>query len=196
MILATHNCNDTYGKIPPVMGVFPTSANGTNWGSPYNPSHAGTGMYFLLPYIEQDNLYNKYNNNVPNQDPANQAFCQTYVDVYSCPSDLRQRQVYAPESIAPDAAANTTLPAGLHISTHAVGDRAIDWVVDSYAEALKATPTRGPISSASVWRFGKACTGGAPSKGGRSACCGRPSAAATRLRKQPPPFHARCGTHS
>jgi predicted amidohydrolase YtcJ len=33
--------------------------------------------------------------------------------------------------------------AGLHISTHAVGDRAIDWVVDSYGEALKATPTRG-----------------------------------------------------
>jgi len=33
--------------------------------------------------------------------------------------------------------------AGLHISTHAVGDRAIDWVVDSYAEALKTTPTHG-----------------------------------------------------
>jgi prepilin-type N-terminal cleavage/methylation domain-containing protein len=57
IVLATHNCNDTYGKIPPVMGVFPTSANGTNWGTSYNPSHAGTGMYFLLPYIEQDNLY-------------------------------------------------------------------------------------------------------------------------------------------
>ncbi|HLK63639.1 MAG TPA: amidohydrolase family protein [Bryobacteraceae bacterium] len=33
--------------------------------------------------------------------------------------------------------------AGLHISTHAVGDRAIDWVVDSYAAALKANPTKG-----------------------------------------------------
>jgi predicted amidohydrolase YtcJ len=32
---------------------------------------------------------------------------------------------------------------GLHISTHAVGDRAIDFVVDTYAEALKARPTRG-----------------------------------------------------
>ena len=27
--------------------------------------------------------------------------------------------------------------AGLHVSTHAIGDRAIDWVVDSYAQALK-----------------------------------------------------------
>ena len=33
--------------------------------------------------------------------------------------------------------------AGIGIGTHAIGDRAIDWVVDSYAEALKATPTKG-----------------------------------------------------
>ena len=33
--------------------------------------------------------------------------------------------------------------AGLHMSVHAVGDRAIDWVVDSYAEALAANPVVG-----------------------------------------------------
>ncbi len=33
--------------------------------------------------------------------------------------------------------------AGLHVGTHAVGDRAIDWTVDSYREALEATHTRG-----------------------------------------------------
>jgi hypothetical protein len=33
--------------------------------------------------------------------------------------------------------------AGLHIGTHAIGDRAIDWVVDSYAEALKRHPVMG-----------------------------------------------------
>jgi predicted amidohydrolase YtcJ len=31
--------------------------------------------------------------------------------------------------------------AGIHVSTHAIGDRAIDWVVDTYAEVLKETPT-------------------------------------------------------
>jgi predicted amidohydrolase YtcJ len=31
--------------------------------------------------------------------------------------------------------------AGIHVSTHAVGDRAIDWVVDTYGEVLKAKPT-------------------------------------------------------
>ena len=33
--------------------------------------------------------------------------------------------------------------AGVHVSTHAIGDQAIDWVVDTYAQALAATPTRG-----------------------------------------------------
>jgi predicted amidohydrolase YtcJ len=33
--------------------------------------------------------------------------------------------------------------AGVHVSTHAIGDRAIDWVIDTYHQALKATPTRG-----------------------------------------------------
>jgi predicted amidohydrolase YtcJ len=33
--------------------------------------------------------------------------------------------------------------AGYHVSTHAIGDRAIDTVVDTYAEVLKDKPTRG-----------------------------------------------------
>jgi hypothetical protein len=33
--------------------------------------------------------------------------------------------------------------AGISVGTHAVGDRGIDWVVDSYAEALKAHPVKG-----------------------------------------------------
>ena len=32
--------------------------------------------------------------------------------------------------------------AGVHVSTHAVGDRAIDWVVDTYSDLLKQTPTK------------------------------------------------------
>ncbi|MFO1465364.1 MAG: amidohydrolase family protein [Steroidobacteraceae bacterium] len=33
--------------------------------------------------------------------------------------------------------------AGVPMGTHAIGDRAIDWVVDSYAQAEQAKPTRG-----------------------------------------------------
>jgi predicted amidohydrolase YtcJ len=31
--------------------------------------------------------------------------------------------------------------AGVHVGTHAIGDRAIDWVVDTYAQVLAETPT-------------------------------------------------------
>ena len=33
--------------------------------------------------------------------------------------------------------------AGIHVSTHAIGDRAIDWVLDTYVAVLAAKPTRG-----------------------------------------------------
>jgi predicted amidohydrolase YtcJ len=33
--------------------------------------------------------------------------------------------------------------AGIHVGTHAVGDRAIDWVVDTYAQVLAESPTPG-----------------------------------------------------
>jgi hypothetical protein len=33
--------------------------------------------------------------------------------------------------------------AGMHVSVHSIGDRGIDWVVDSYVEALKKEPTKG-----------------------------------------------------
>jgi predicted amidohydrolase YtcJ len=32
---------------------------------------------------------------------------------------------------------------GIHVSTHAIGDRAIDWVVDTYDHVLRSKPTRG-----------------------------------------------------
>jgi predicted amidohydrolase YtcJ len=33
--------------------------------------------------------------------------------------------------------------AGIHVGTHAIGDRAIDWVVGTYAEVLREKPARG-----------------------------------------------------
>ena len=33
--------------------------------------------------------------------------------------------------------------AGFHVSVHSIGDRAIDWTMDSYAEALAANPVKG-----------------------------------------------------
>ena len=49
-------------------------------------------------------------------------------------------------SIDPDTYRQIVLDlhnAGIHVSTHAIGDRAIDWVVDTYDLALRNKPTKG-----------------------------------------------------
>lgn len=58
IMLAVHNMNDTHGKLAMTHGCFPTDGEGKNWSTPQTPSPFGTLQYFLLPYIEQDNIYN------------------------------------------------------------------------------------------------------------------------------------------
>jgi prepilin-type N-terminal cleavage/methylation domain-containing protein len=50
--LALHSCNDTHNRLPPVYGNFP-NAN----GAVGPPAGLGTLQYFLLPYLEQDGIY-------------------------------------------------------------------------------------------------------------------------------------------
>ena len=54
--LALHNCHDVSQKLPTCHGSFP-QGNDPNWGASYTPAHFGTQQYFLLPYLEQDNVY-------------------------------------------------------------------------------------------------------------------------------------------
>jgi prepilin-type N-terminal cleavage/methylation domain-containing protein len=54
--IAANNCNDTYGNLPPTVGAYPTDANSIPWGG-QTPSRFGTQFYFLLPFIEQDNIF-------------------------------------------------------------------------------------------------------------------------------------------
>jgi prepilin-type N-terminal cleavage/methylation domain-containing protein len=64
IILATHDLDSVFGKLPPSgTGVFPSTAppnpgDSSQWGDHPIPSRYGTAQYFLLPYIEQENQYN------------------------------------------------------------------------------------------------------------------------------------------
>jgi prepilin-type N-terminal cleavage/methylation domain-containing protein/prepilin-type processing-associated H-X9-DG protein len=51
--LATHNMNDTFGALPPPWGWYPNS------GMQKQPNQGeGVALFFYLPFIEQQNLYN------------------------------------------------------------------------------------------------------------------------------------------
>jgi prepilin-type N-terminal cleavage/methylation domain-containing protein len=51
--IATHACNDVYLRLPPVYGNFPNPN-----GAVGPPAGLGTAQYFLLPFLEQDSIYN------------------------------------------------------------------------------------------------------------------------------------------
>jgi prepilin-type N-terminal cleavage/methylation domain-containing protein len=52
--LALQGCNDTHGRLPPVYNTFPHT-----YSTMGSPAGMGTLQYFLLPYLEQENLYNQ-----------------------------------------------------------------------------------------------------------------------------------------
>lgn len=56
--IAIHACHDANGKLPTATGCFPAPGQpNVIWEQDVVPSRFGTQQYFLLPYLEQDNLY-------------------------------------------------------------------------------------------------------------------------------------------
>jgi prepilin-type N-terminal cleavage/methylation domain-containing protein len=77
--LACHNANDTFGKLPPGLGYYPGTTGGAN-------AAYGIGLFHLLPFIEQDNLYkSSFANNI--YYPGNNGVYSMPVKTYICPSD-------------------------------------------------------------------------------------------------------------
>ena len=50
LVLAIHNCNDTYNRLPPALGTFPPST------API-PTNFGNGLFFVLPFFEASTVY-------------------------------------------------------------------------------------------------------------------------------------------
>ncbi|MDH3718583.1 MAG: DUF1559 domain-containing protein [Planctomycetota bacterium] len=78
--LAVQNYETTYRSFPPG-GVHTTATNQvsvlrTNWA------------ICILPYLEASNLYELYDQNLPNYDAANLPVLQTFLPVMICPSDV------------------------------------------------------------------------------------------------------------
>jgi prepilin-type N-terminal cleavage/methylation domain-containing protein len=78
--LAVQNCHDANSKCPPLVGRFPQQFFGT-----YNTIH-----FWLLPYIEQQNLYNMAaigTNNYDAEYALKHAVAQSHIKNFVCPAD-------------------------------------------------------------------------------------------------------------
>jgi prepilin-type N-terminal cleavage/methylation domain-containing protein len=56
----------------------------------------------LLPYIEEQNLFSRYDDKVFNVHANNKIVRETFVPAYSCPSEIKPKQLLTPESAGPN----------------------------------------------------------------------------------------------
>jgi prepilin-type N-terminal cleavage/methylation domain-containing protein len=85
--LAMHNYHGTYGSFP--VGYYDPTPWPMNGQTPQGLNHGpgwGWGAY-LLPYLEQDNLYKQINFTLDVGDPSMAAVRTTVLKIFVCPSD-------------------------------------------------------------------------------------------------------------
>ena len=80
MGLAFHNYENANGFFPPAYTVVLSTPSSTSWGT------------YLLPYLEQDNLYRQYDPNGGLGSAQNQAAISTPVKIFQCPAAQANRR--------------------------------------------------------------------------------------------------------
>ena len=83
--LAMHNYNDTQGTLPPAfINKGPYGNSGFSFTHGWAP--------FILPFIEQQQLYNLYRWDYPVYTPVNQPVVATHLKLFECPSTPQQHR--------------------------------------------------------------------------------------------------------
>jgi prepilin-type N-terminal cleavage/methylation domain-containing protein/prepilin-type processing-associated H-X9-DG protein len=83
--VAMHNYHGTFKHFPVARQTKPEGGDYyANWA------------ILLLPFVEQEPLYNLYNNNVRNTNPANATVRTTFLPVYTCPMDPNANTLLTP----------------------------------------------------------------------------------------------------
>jgi prepilin-type N-terminal cleavage/methylation domain-containing protein len=117
LVLATHNLNDTYSRLPPAIGTFPPSNAAI-------PPNYGSAIFFLLPFFEAGTVY-KNSAGIAGATPgsANTIFAggnwpgfntafSTPLKVFQCPSDPSNPvQGFINDTIVAAQAGSTSLDA-------------------------------------------------------------------------------------
>src|SRR5215471_14877212 len=80
--LGLHNYESTNRYFPPAYSVLAPTPSSTSWG------------VYLLPYIEQDNLYKQYNLTGAIGSAANQAVVSTPLKIFQCPAAPNSDRLY------------------------------------------------------------------------------------------------------
>jgi prepilin-type N-terminal cleavage/methylation domain-containing protein/prepilin-type processing-associated H-X9-DG protein len=133
--LAMHNYHDTNNKFPPAyINKGPYGTSGFSFTHGWSP--------FLLPYIEQQALYNLYDWDFPLYAPQNQPVVSRHLPIFQCPSAPEQDRYMTITAFAAfgakGACGDYTITLGVNPVLAQLG-----WAdsVDDYRGALTNTPT-------------------------------------------------------
>ena len=151
--LALQNYHTAWGVFPPgnlnnTAGFCPGMGEPTQSYS----TRFGNWLIAILPFVEQEALFQKYDLRYNNESPQNQAVRETLVQVYVCPSDWNFRTPVQPAS-GPAAAQGAKYMPG---SYRAVSGRSDDGYnfLDSEMMYDYKKQSRGPIHMVGAWGFG------------------------------------------
>jgi type II secretory pathway pseudopilin PulG len=112
--LALLNYHGAQGHFP--SGNVATTAGVCTGGQQYGQDLASEDRanwaILILPYLEEDSLYEQYDQSRPNEDPTNQLVRETAVPTYVCPSDPRATPLVVP-AMGPAASWNMNVPYGI-----------------------------------------------------------------------------------
>ena len=111
--LALHNYHDTWGRFP--MGSVQVATPNGAYRRPFLAS--------LMPFIEQQNLFNSYNYDLSFEQPANITTRATIISTFTCPTD--QQQIFVNN-------AGTV--------TDVKGSYGVNWGQNVYANQVLAAP--------------------------------------------------------
>src|SRR5262249_45631122 len=104
LALAAHNYNDTFGRMPDgvqLAGQLSPTAFDNKLSAYRTPGFGPNWAVFLLPFIEQDNLYRQYATGIQNFIPsvgADQSWRglrSTVLKSFQCPSDASNQQPFS-----------------------------------------------------------------------------------------------------
>ncbi|MBM4075720.1 MAG: DUF1559 domain-containing protein, partial [Planctomycetes bacterium] len=141
--LALHNYESSFGtfpmaRVPNLNTTAPSSGTVFTTGD-WQERHV-SGMTMILPYIDQQNLYNSYNFTARWNDAANRTVIATPVSTYLCPSTAGGLRV----DMSTDAAASgatSTLPAGAAADYNFITRISDKWYRGGLGYSAATTPT-------------------------------------------------------
>jgi prepilin-type N-terminal cleavage/methylation domain-containing protein len=98
--IGAQNFHDVNNRFP--SGTRVTFSGGTS------QVYFANWAILLLPYIEQQALFNLYDDTVPNLDARNKTVRESFMTIYTCPSEIKPKQLLIPATQAPTGGGGNT----------------------------------------------------------------------------------------